>query len=235
MKCSSSFSQPSVEPPAASQKPKTSRKRRSVDNETLKRGPVFCADGKYRWIYELNMWTNPTILLLVCKIFFWIFVGIWAFVTLITICDDGFDWDVIWGNTWPFLILMGVFAIIILLAYSIVAAIYGGKYIVLFEMDDKSITHRQIKEQVKKAAALGWITALTGARTGNLSMMGLGIISATRTSMTSNYQSVRSVQPYKNRNLIKVNERFHKNQVYVDNEHFDFVYEFIRSHCPKVQ
>ena len=32
-------------------------------------------DGKYRWVYEMNLYTNPTILILLVKIFFWIFFG----------------------------------------------------------------------------------------------------------------------------------------------------------------
>ena len=51
---------------------------------------------------------------------------------------------------------------------------------------------------------------------------------------TSDFASVRSVQPYKSRNLIKVNELLSKNQVYVNAEYFDFVYDYIRSHCPKL-
>ena len=32
----------------------------------------LCNDGKYRWVYEMNMITNPTIFLTVYKIFFYI-------------------------------------------------------------------------------------------------------------------------------------------------------------------
>jgi hypothetical protein len=195
----------------------------------------LCDDGKYRWIYPLNMWTNPTILFLVFKIFFWIFVGIWAFVTIITLFEDGWEWEKIWSNTWPFLILMGVFAVIIIIAYAIVATIYGGKYTVLFEMDEKGINHSQIKEQAKKARKMGIITAAAGVATGNLTTAGIGAMSASRTSMYTSFDKVRSVQRRKHRNLIKVNELFFKNQVYVRDEDFDFVYEYIKSHCPQIK
>ena len=227
----SAAQQPSIVPSV----PSTAPQQPSVDEEALKQRPTFCGDGKYRWIYELNMWTNPTILFLLLKIFFWIFVGIWVFINILMICDGGIKLEKFWGNTWPFLILMGVFSIIILIAYAIVAAFYGGKYIVLFEMDEKGINHSQMKSQVKKAQALAWLTALAGVGTGNFSMMGLGIASAIRTSMYSSFNSVRSIQPNKGRNVIKVREILSTNQVYVDDQYFDFVCDFIRSHCPKVK
>ena len=34
------------------------RKRRSYDPEVLKQGVTLCDDGKYRWIYAMNMWKN---------------------------------------------------------------------------------------------------------------------------------------------------------------------------------
>ena len=208
---------------------------KSYDNETLKQGILLCDDGKYRWIYALNMWTNPTILFLIFKIFFWIFVGIWAFMVIIMLCEDGWDGEAFWGLTWPMMILMGVFTVIALIAYAIVAAMYGGKYTVLFTMDEKGINHEQIPDQAKKARKLGMVTAAAGALSGKPAMVGLGISSAARTSMYSSFDKVRSVQRRKGRNLIKVNELLFKNQVYVRDEEFDFVYDYIKSHCPKVK
>lgn len=214
---------------------KKKKRRKSYDNEELKQGIQLCDDGKYRWIYALNMWTNPTILFLVFKIFFWVFVGIWALMVIIMLCEDGWDGEAFWGLTWPMMILMGVFTIIALIAYAIVAAMYGGKYTVLFEMDEKGINHCQIKEQARKARKMGLITAAAGLATGNLTTAGVGLMSASRTSMYSSFDKVRSVQRRKGRNLIKVNELLFKNQVYVRDEEFDFVYDYIKSHCQKVK
>ncbi|MBO4674454.1 MAG: zinc ribbon domain-containing protein [Bacteroidaceae bacterium] len=211
------------------------RQRRTYDEEVLQQGVTLCDDGKYRWIYALNMWKNPTILLLVVKIFFWIFVGIWALMILFHICEYKWDWDTIWGMTWPFLILMGVFAVITLLAYAIIAGMYGGKYIVRFTMDEQGILHEQIPSQAKKAQKLGAVTAVAGALTGKPAMVGLGVSSAARTSMSSDFASVRSVKAYKRTNVIKIREILSNNQVYVRDEDFDFVYNYIKSHCPRVK
>ena len=102
-------------------------------------------------------------------------------------------------------------------------------------MDEKGINHEQIPDQAKKARKLGMVTAAAGALSGKPAMVGLGISSAARTSMYSSFDKVRSVQRRKSRNLIKVNELLFKNQVYVRDEEFDFVYDYIKSHCPKVK
>lgn len=193
----------------------------------------LCSDGKYRWIYAVNMWKNPSILFLVFKIFFWVFVVVWGFMILIMIFEDGWNLEMMWDISLPFLILMGVFPVITLISYAIVAAIYGGKYTMLFEMDEHHIA--QILSQAKKAQAIGMITAAVGVLSGKPAMAGLGISTAARTDMSSNFSSVRSVKPYRHRNLIKVNELFFKNQVYVRDEDFDFVYEYIKSHCPRIK
>ena len=194
-----------------------------------------CDDGKYRWRYELDMWKKPSILILIFKIFFWVFVGIWGFMIILTVIEDGWNLDKIWDTSLPFLILIGVFTVIALIAYAIVAAMYGGKYIVLFEMDEKGVNHCQVNAQAMRARKMGIITAAAGVATGNLTTAGIGATSALRSSLYTSFNKVRSIQCSKHRNLIKVNELFFKNQVYVRDEDFDFVYEYIKSHCPQIK
>ena len=180
----------------------------------------------------MNMWKNPTILLLVMKIFGWIFVGTTAFYVLLNIGKSDF-----WENTWKFIsimvIVVVVFAVIILLSYAILALMYGGKYVMMFEMDETSITHRQMKEQAKKGQAVGWLAILAGVASGRPSTAAAGISAATRTSMTTTFKSVRSIKADKPRNVIKIREILSSNQIYVSDEEFDFVYEYIRSRCPR--
>lgn len=209
------------------------QQQKSYDNEELMQGVHLCSDGKYRWMYAVNMWKNPSILILVFKIFFWVIVGIWGLMMVITLIEDGWDGERIWDTTLIFLILIGVFTILILISYAIMAAIYGGKYTLLFEMDEQHIA--QILSQANKAQAIGMLTAAVGILSGKPAMVGLGVASAARNDMSSQFSNVRSVKPCRSRNLIKVNELFTKNQVYVRDEDFDFVYNYIRDHCPRVK
>ena len=95
---------------------------------------------------------------------------------------------------------------------------------------ENGILHKQLPRQVKKAQAIGIVTALMGAASGNLTTIGVGLNASANTEMYSEFAKVRSVKPYPRRNLIKVNQTFGKNQVYADNADFSFVLDYIRSH-----
>ena len=192
----------------------------------------LCCDGKYRWVYEMNLLTNPTVFLTVFKIFFFIALFIWLVVGLFA--------DLIHGDVQAFLnfgkvmlITLAVFAGLTLLGVLILAAIYGGKYVVLFEMDEERIKHIQLPRQVRKAQVVGVIAAMAGIAAKNPAAIGAGTLAAGKSSSTSEYRKVRRVVPRRALHLIKVNQLFERNQIYVQKEDFDFVYEYIKSRCPQ--
>lgn len=194
----------------------------------------LCDDGKYRWMYELNLFRNPTIFLTVFKIFFWIiFIG-WAVFGLFPNLIHA-DWEGLWDITKVMGIVLGIFLVLTILGYLVVAIMYKGKYIVLFEMNEKEIAHIQIPRQFKKAEVMGFIAALAGAASGRPGLAGAGLLAATRQSSTSVFENVKKVKAYRRRNLIKVNQLLNKNQVYPPEGQFDFVYEYIKSHCPNAK
>lgn len=81
---------------------------------------------------------------------------------------------------------------------------------------------------------VGWISAFAALAAGKPTAAGSGLLSATKTSSYSTFSAVRRVKAYPRRHLIKVNEPFCKNQIYVDDD-FEFVYTYICSHCPKAK
>ena len=165
-----------------------------------------CSDGKYRWVYELNMITNPVIFLTVFKIFFWIvFIGWMVF---------GFFLYIIHGDWKGFLDMSK--AMLIVLA-------------------GKQISHIQVSDQYKKAKKLGILTALVGIAAKKPSVAGAGMLASGKNASTSVFKSVRRVKARRRLHLIKVDQLLDKNQVYVPDEDFDFVYEFIKSRCPQAK
>jgi hypothetical protein len=160
---------------------------------------------------------------------------VWLFNVLIISCEDGMSLSSIWGITSGFLILMAVFAVIGYVAYIIVAWTYGWKYVVLFEMDEREVKHQQMPRQVKKAKVLGALTALAGAAAGRPSVVGTGYLASTRFSSTSVLANVARLIPCRRMNLIKVNQLLNKNRIYVPEEDFDFVYDFLCQHCTKAK
>lgn len=189
-------------------------------------------DGKYRWVYEMNLYTNPTILLLVLKIFFWICFGLWVFMSLLTACESRHFVDDWLGVTKFALIFTAGFLALATFGYYFYALIMGGRYCVLFEMDDRGLLHQQLLKDVKKAHVLAALTSLAGALRGNLTATGIGLNLATRTQQYSDFASVTSVELYRNRDLIKVNAPLNYNQVYASPADFDRVLNHILAHIP---
>jgi hypothetical protein len=84
---------------------------------------------------------------------------------------------------------------------------------------------------VKKGQLIGALTILAGLASGRPGAVGTGVLAQSRLSMTSTLTHVERLISCRKMNLIKVNERFEKNRVYVNTEDFDFVYDFLLTHC----
>ena len=200
----------------------------------------LCEDGKYRWKYEFNMLKNPAIILVVYKIFGILF-SIPFLINVISLAAAGKlqqEWnDRLWSGSNPkiWLVIIAVFAVIILIAYLIVAWTFGGKYIVHFTMDEDSVIHEQEPAQLQRAQKLNLLTILVGIFAKRPSTVGAGMLAASRTTSTSEFGKVRRVKSRRYCNLIKVNQLLDRNQVYVPKEDFDFVLDFIRQHCPNAK
>lgn len=201
----------------------------AVESKTYQGKEVrLCNDGKYRWAYEMNLLKNPTIFLTVLKVMM-ISIGIvWLFGLIIGLGDMDMDYFLFWTKFMG--IMIGIIIVLAVISILIVATILG-KYVVLFEMDEKEVVHIQMPRQVKKAEVVGLITALVGVMAKSPTTIGAGMLAASKTKSSSVFANVRHVKARRRLNLIKVNQLLNKNQVYVADEDFDFVYDFIKSRC----
>lgn len=195
------------------------------------RGSITVNGSDLQWLYEFSFWRNPAILITVAKVLLVSLLVPALFMFFITL-GDGFGEAI--GITgmilgYGIILMAGLLAV----AYPLVGVINGGKYFVLFKMDDKGVNHIQLDRQFKKAQALGFLTALIGLSGGNLSAGGAGIMAATKQSLYTSFRKVKSVKAVRPRNTIYVNESMTRNQIYVENEDFDFVLDHILKHCPK--
>lgn len=180
----------------------------------------------------MSLYTNPTILMLVMKIMGWVTVGIWVFLICIELFD-GPSWEGLWNITVTFFYLFLLMMVMCAVGYLLYALIVGGRYVVLFEMDGNGVMHKQMPPGVKKAKLIGRITALAGVAGGNPGMAVHGVRIAARTQMYSDFKSVRSIEPFPRRHLIKVNAPFNYNQVYVGCEDYEFVLNYILDHTTR--
>ena len=195
---------------------------------------ALCEDGKYRWTYPLDMLKNPSILFVLLKIF-GILLSIPLLIALISAAANN-DWQKIWdGFIKIWLIVMVVFFVIILISYLIVVWMNGGKYVVNFTMDEKRLIHEQVPVQYDRARKVGLLAVLMGIFAKRPAAAGAGALAASRDTSVSVFDKVRRIKPRRGQNLIKVNQSMERNQVYVPDEDFDFVLDFIRKHCPNAK
>lgn len=203
------------------------------ENDTGEDRIIYGDDGVYRWIYELNLLKNPGILLLVWKILAISLGGVWVFVTLLSIGDLEFWWKGFWNVTKVFLLILVGVLVLGIIVYLLYAAVMGGKYCVLFEMDERGIAHTQLSKQFNKAKTLSTMTVLIGLASGKVGPVGSGLLAGSKQSMVSEWRKVKSVIYYPKRNTIKLNSPFNKNQVYASDRDFEFVRHFVEKHCRK--
>ena len=196
----------------------------------------LCPDGVYRWTYEYHMLRNPTILFTVWKVLGISFGAVFLF-TLVIDLIQGVTKSIadLWDASKVFVILMGIFFVISVIAYLILAAVFGWKYQVLFEMTEKSVKHIQMPKQVKKAEVIAFLTALAGAAAHRPGVTGAGLLASAKSTSESEFRSVETVKVRRKRNTIHVNRLFDKNQVYAEDADFDFVARFITERCTKAK
>ena len=191
-----------------------------------------CDDGSYRWVYEFNMLKNPIILLTVLKIFLFVLVGMWVIFGLFRIGRDGFVGAFV-AQTKELLIPAVILFGLSIVAYMILACIYGWKYCVLFEMNETGIRHIQMEKQYKKAQAIGWLTAMAGAAAGKPGMAGTGLLAATKNEQATEFIKVKRMRSFRAFHTIKLDSPLNHNQVYAQPEDYDFVLEYISKRIPK--
>lgn len=203
-----------------------------IQGQKVTENIYLCPDGVYRWIYEFRMMKNPSILFTLFKIFGGILVGVWAFDLILMLIDGDFNVENFLETSRNIGIIALVMFALTFISYLIVAAMNGWKYIVLFEMDENGVTHTQMQKQFQKAQALGWLTAMAGLMTGNITTMGIGISTAVHSSLSSEFSKVKNIKVRRGRQIIYVNMLFEKNQVYAAPEDFDFVLNYITARIP---
>ncbi|MBQ8934075.1 MAG: zinc ribbon domain-containing protein [Lachnospiraceae bacterium] len=206
--------------------------RELLKGEKVTENVWLCPDGFYRWIYEYRMLQNPVILVTVWKVIALAFAIVYLFMVVLNLATNSmYGLEGFLSLTKGFALLLLFFLALGVVAYIILAGIYGWKYMVLFEMNEQEIQHIQMKKQFKKAEAVGWLTAAAGIAAGRIGMVGTGILAASRSSSVSEFSKVRTVKGSRMFNTIKVNQLLERNQVYAEPADYDFVYRYIAERC----
>lgn len=193
-------------------------------------------DGVLRWVYEMSMWKNPTLIVTIWKV---ILIGALAPALLVFFLSLS-DGDGFFAALWIAVKILGLVALIVtallwLVAYPLVALLNRGHYCVVFEMDDAGVKHIQMQKQFEKSQVLAMVTVLAGLVPGNVQTMGAGLLAGSKQSTVSQFAAVKSVVVHQKRHVIYVNENLSYNQVYASSADFDFVCDYILKRCKKAK
>ena len=86
-------------------------------------------------------------------------------------------------------------------------------------------------QKVKRNKALLWIGVLAGLAAGKPGLVGSSILAHTHTSLSSTFERVKKVKAVRRHHCIFVNGRFVRNRIFVDDDDFQFVFDYIASRC----
>ena len=201
-----------------------------LETSAPKDSVVLCEDGSYRWVYEQPMLKSLFLLVEVWRVL--LIAACIPFLLMIIFSSEPFGERVL-NSLITIAIPLGILIVLSLPAYLIVTKANNGRYTVLFEMNQNWISHTQIKTE--KAKALEILTILGGAVAGNPTTTGIGMLNASGGSLTCKLEKVRSIKGVRNKNLIRVNTLLKRNQVYVTDADFDFVFGYLKDHCPNAK
>ena len=184
-------------------------------------------DGSYKWVYAVDMHKDLFMLEITLIVLALCFLVILIPIMLVTM-QSGFDAEM-------FGVVLLCFAVVVLISVGswwLVSTMYGWLYIMLFSMDDKGIRMRQVADQAEKTKLIASLTALTGALTHNYGTMAAGISGASSTEACSTFRNVSSISGDRKRGRIVLRSFMFFNLIYVKDEYYDFVFQYIADHCP---
>lgn len=181
-------------------------------------------NGMLQWVYEYSLWKNPTVLFTVWKVLMFS-CGFVAMLAFFVSLEEGINALRIMLTV--FGISGGTMTALLAIVYPLYCIVNGGKYCVLFEMNDESVKHIQMERSYEKARIIGMLTALAGAAAGNPSAAGAGILGAAKNVQTTRFKKVKLVSVKERRHVIYLNETANLNQIYADPADFAFVRDYI--------
>lgn len=191
-------------------------------------------NGVTRWLYEMNLWRNPTVVITVFKVIALAALAPGSLVMILDIAEGKGLFASLKSLAMTYGGILLVLSLLILPAYILIAVNSGGRYCVIFEMDAHGVRHTQLQKQYDKARAQGMITAFAGVLTGSPVSMGAGLLAASKQSTYSRFQNVRSVTVHQRRGIVYLTTKdLVHNQIYAEKDDFQSVVDSILNHVPR--
>lgn len=204
-----------------------------VQDPSLPQGIYRDENGAYHWIYRLNMLKNPTVMLMFIKVFGALMGGVAVITALVKLFDG--DPEDIPQAVLPWFVISAGMIVLVLIIWLVMAAVRGGYYIVEHMMTENKVIYLSTPEERKKARGWAKFGFILGAATSNMTLLGNSAALAASERFDSTYTDVKSIKADRKHDVIKVKNVLQHNTIYAAPHQFDFVYNYIVSHCPNAK
>ena len=112
---------------------------------------TMCTDGKYRWVYELNLYKNPAIIKEVGRVMLISLVIVLVLISGFQIIDGiGTLAERLLFVAELAGILIVILVVITILGYLLYSYMMGGTYCALFEMDENRVCNKAQEKHIAK-------------------------------------------------------------------------------------
>lgn len=191
-------------------------------------------DGTYRWMVEINLLKDTTIIFTVCKILLLACLVPLTLTIFLAVVEGN-----LMKNWLPLLELFGlavgiVMAVTFIGYYLVFIPIQGTRYPVVFEMDRKGIRHIQMPKSQDKTQVISWLGIMAGLLAGNPTVVGSNLLAAARKQFYTPFKKVKKIEVDRQKKIIKlVDSDMGRNLIYSSGEAFQMVQEYIINHCSK--
>lgn len=202
-------------------------------SSSLPEGIFRDENGAYHWIYRMHMLKNPTVLITLIKVW----GGIFGALGLIMVLAQLFRGHAEYIPDTLLLILAICAGLIILsvIVWLIMAAARGGHYIVEHMMDENKVVYLSTPEEKKKVRNPAIASFLLSIAADDIGAAAAGAMLSASERFDSTYTDVKSIRTRRRRDLINVNNTLQKNTIYAAPHQYDFVLNYIVSHCPNAK
>ena len=177
-------------------------------------------DGTYDWIYCMNMLKDAICFIPVTAVLLFVSWGSDDFPMMVGILAACF----------------GVVMLITLFSTWFVNTIYKGSYMLVYQMNNEAIMFSQTIDQAAMTRTIAGASAAVNAAGNNIG----GVIAGTGLAMSPNlhiakFAKVSSVRGNRADHLIWVNTFLQALMIYVPDEFYDFVWNYITERCDRAK
>ncbi len=188
---------------------------------------------EYRWLHDVSLWRETMLPIMLFKII--LLAALFpALVLLIIETLDGSFVQGLRASTQVYTIVAGILLGLFIIAYPLYILVSGGRYSILFEMDDKGIDHVQMPARgVDRTDLLARAGFVAGLASGNLSAAGASVLALSRKRMHTSFSNVRKIIIYERKQVIKLISRdMTRNLIYSEVKDFALIKDLMLERCP---